>query len=74
MPCEDEIRRYQQERPVNPGLMEMFAGAAEFDPAALRERLHPEFSRLTETSRRCAVCGLELSPAGNCPRCLNLIP
>lgn len=23
--------------------------------------------------RRCVICGTSLSPAGNCPRCLNLI-
>jgi hypothetical protein len=61
MPSEDEIRRQATERPTSPAMEQLLASIpkVEFDPQA---------------KRQCPICGLELSPDGNCPRCLNLIP
>jgi hypothetical protein len=61
MPSEDEIRR--QQVPVSQAMQDLLANIPMVNPNALRRRL----------TGRCEICGLDLTPGMNCPRCLNLI-
>jgi hypothetical protein len=79
MPGDDEIR--QSQPPVDPAIQELLPNIPEFDPRRQQIedfqkkwlRRPPEPDKSQEPSR-CPICGTLLSPAGNCPRCLNLIP
>ncbi len=69
MPGPDETRRQQT---INPAMKELGSSIpkVEFDPQAMRRKLAEQFR---PSPHRCVICGTSLSPAGNCPRCLNLI-
>ena len=79
MPSEDEIRRNQP--PADPVIQELLTNIPDFDS---RRRQIEEFQRQwlrmppepdkSQEPGRSVICGTLLSPAGNCPRCLNLIP
>lgn len=70
MPGPDEIRRYEAEHPISLTMKELLSSnpKAKFDPQVMRRNLAEQMAH------RCVICGTSLSPAGNCPRCLNLIP
>ena len=50
MPSEDEIRRYRQEHPVSPAMLELLAAVPkiDYDPAAMRRRLAERFQEYME--------------------------
>jgi hypothetical protein len=79
MPSEDEIR--QSQPPPDAAIQKLLADIPDFDPRRRQieefqekwRRMPPEPDKNQEPGR-CPICGTSLSPAGNCPRCLNLIP
>lgn len=72
MPSEEEIRRHQQDHPTRL-VADYLKQKAQLDDDTEQFNLVRQ-QELRRPRGRCPICGLDLTPGMNCPRCLNLIP
>lgn len=73
MPSEEEIRRHQQDHPSSLVADYLKQKAQLDDDMAQFGLLVRQQEELRRPRGRCPICGLDLTPGMNCPRCLNLI-